>query len=330
MRYNNRMIVAAIDIGTNSIKMVIGESQEKHAESQEGHPEVAHILFDGTKITRLGKGIAAQSGDLLPDAVALTLSALAEFGERARLLGALQIHAVGTSALRDAGDKAQAQFITQVKALFGDAEDVTVEIISGDREAYLTYLSARQDPDLAIPKDALLVTTDGGGGSTEVVIGDDKGISYQHSLQLGAVRLTEQALISNPPTECELAEAEEIAGLRAEVVPVPTTPIQMVASGGTAANLAAMALAEKSQDVNAKTIHGVRLTKAEIIARGKALAALPWAERRETPGLEPARADVIVAGILIQLALMERLGADSLIVSARGLRYGLLYEMLGS
>jgi exopolyphosphatase / guanosine-5'-triphosphate,3'-diphosphate pyrophosphatase len=82
------MIVAAIDIGTNSVKMVVGE-------------ENGHILFDGSKITRLGKGIAAQDGNLLPDAVALTLSALAEFGERARLLGASKIHAIGTSALRD-------------------------------------------------------------------------------------------------------------------------------------------------------------------------------------------------------------------------------------
>jgi exopolyphosphatase / guanosine-5'-triphosphate,3'-diphosphate pyrophosphatase len=309
------MIVAAIDIGTNSVKMVVGE-------------ENGHILFDGSKITRLGKGIAAQDGNLLPDAVALTLSALAEFGERARLLGAAKIHAIGTSALRDAGEKAQAQFITQVNALFGNTEDVTVEIISGDQEAYLTYVSARKDPDLAIPNDALLATTDGGGGSTEVVMGDNSGIIFQHSLQIGAVRLTEQALYSNPPTDCELSDAEELAGLRTEVIPLPSHPVTMVASGGTAANLAAMHLAENGNEANVNTIHGVTLTKEAIIERGKALAALPWADRRETPGLEPARADVIVAGILIQVALMERLRADSLTVSARGLRYGLLYEML--
>jgi exopolyphosphatase / guanosine-5'-triphosphate,3'-diphosphate pyrophosphatase len=310
------MIVAAIDIGTNSVKMVVGEEN--------------HILFDGSKITRLGKGIAAQDGNLLPDAVALTLSALAEFGERARLLGASKIHAVGTSALRDAGEKAQMQFVAQVNALFGNAEDVIVEVISGDQEAYLTYISARKDPDLAIDTNALLATTDGGGGSTEVVIGDNNGIVFQHSLQIGAVRLTEQALYSNPPTDCELSDAEELAGLRAEVIPLPSRPVIMVASGGTAANLAAMHLAENGMEVNVKTIHGVTLTKEAIIARGSALATLPWADRRETPGLEPARADVIVAGILIQVALMERLGADSLTVSARGLRYGLFYEMLES
>jgi exopolyphosphatase / guanosine-5'-triphosphate,3'-diphosphate pyrophosphatase len=308
------MIVAAIDIGTNSVKMVVGEA--------------GHVLFDGSKITRLGKGIAAQDGNLLPDAVALTLSALAEFGERARLLGASKIHAVGTSALRDAGEKAQAQFIDQVHALFGGADDVTIEVISGDQEAYLTYISARKDPDLAISSTALLATTDGGGGSTEVVIGDADGIVFQHSLQLGAVRLTEQALYSNPPTDCELSDAEELAGLRAEVIPIPSRPVILVASGGTAANLAAMHLAENEKEVNVKTLHGVTLTKEAIVARGNALAALPWADRRETPGLEPARADVIVAGILIQVALMERLGADTLTVSARGLRYGLFYEML--
>ena len=315
------MIVAAIDIGTNSVKMVVGEE--------------GHILFDGSKITRLGKGIAAQNGELLPDAVAMTLSALAEFGERARLLGASKIHAVGTSALRDAGERAQKQFIEQATALFGDAStidnDVRVEIISGEREAELTYISARKDPDLALPKEALLITTDGGGGSTEVVMGDTNGIIFRQSLNIGAVRLTEQALLSNPPTECELSEAEEIAGLRAESIPSPTRPAILVASGGTAANLAAMYLAEmgkKDKEINVKTIHGVTLTLDQITARGQQLAALSWADRRETPGLEPARADVIVAGIIIQQMLMKRLGVEQITVSARGLRYGLLYEML--
>jgi exopolyphosphatase / guanosine-5'-triphosphate,3'-diphosphate pyrophosphatase len=160
------------------------------------------------------------------------------------------------------------------------------------------------------------------------VIGDADGIVFQHSLQLGAVRLTEQALYSNPPTDCELSDAEELAGLRSEVIPVPSRAVILVASGGTAANLAAMHLAENEKEVNVKTLHGVTLTREAIIARGNALAALSWADRRETPGLEPARADVIVAGILIQVALMERLGADTLTVSARGLRYGLFYEML--
>jgi exopolyphosphatase/guanosine-5'-triphosphate,3'-diphosphate pyrophosphatase len=145
---------------------------------------------------------------------------------------------------------------------------------------------------------------------------------------MGAVRLTEGYLPSNPPTGAEINAAEAAVKQVLQIIPKPDAPLMLVASGGTAANLAGMWLAATGQPVNVNTIHGVRLDRCTVSDFMEQLAVLPWADRRETPGLEPARADVIVAGALLQVLLMEHLNVGELIVSARGLRYGLLYELL--
>jgi exopolyphosphatase/guanosine-5'-triphosphate,3'-diphosphate pyrophosphatase len=306
--------VAAVDIGTNSVKLTVGSAA---GDGDDG----LRVLADTTRITRLGKGVD-RSGRLDDEAVRRTLDALAEFAGIARQHGAARIAAVGTSALRDAANGAE--FVREAEQRLGGP----VEIISGDREAHLIHTAIRGDRDLALAPTGLLAVMDIGGGSTEFVIGRGDAITYRNSLQLGAVRLTERALPSDPPAEGEVRRAVEIADGALADVPAPQDEdanLTLVGSGGTIANLAAMehGLTEFLPDV----LHGARLSREQIEARIDALAQRTVAERRGIPGLEPDRADVIVAGAIIQARAMHRLGVREVTVSVRGLRYGLLYEL---
>jgi exopolyphosphatase/guanosine-5'-triphosphate,3'-diphosphate pyrophosphatase len=310
------VVVAAVDIGTNSVKLTVAETRGGGGLS---------VLADATRVTRLGKGVDG-SGRLAPEAVERTLGALAEFAGRARDLGAVRVAAVGTSALRDAANGAD--FVAEAARVLGGP----LEIISGDREAHLVHAAARRDPDLRLPEAGPLAVMDIGGGSTEFVLGHGSTITFRDSLQLGAVRLTERALPGDPPAEGDVRRAIEIVDEILAEIPAPPTPaapagsgVTLVGSGGTIANLAAM---EKGlPEFAPQTLHGMRLSRAQIDARVDALAARTVAERRGIPGLEPDRADVILAGAIIQARALHRLGADEVIVSVRGLRYGLLYEL---
>jgi exopolyphosphatase/guanosine-5'-triphosphate,3'-diphosphate pyrophosphatase len=313
--------VAAVDIGTNSVKMTVAAGRPNQSPT---------ILADVTSITRLGKKVDAE-GRLTEEAVNRTLAALDGFAHEARSLGATRIEAVGTSALRDAANGRK--FIERAEALLRGK----VEVISGDREATLIYTAARRDRDLPLPREGsvTLATTDIGGGSTEVVLGSGDTVNFRDSLQLGAVRLTERALLSDPPTPDELKHAMTIVDQVLAAVPTDSSggDVFVVGSGGTAANLAAMELsvnrAAGTPALTLEEVHATRLTVEQIEARIERLAAVPVFERRATPGLEPDRADVIVAGAIIQARVLRHLGAGTMVVSLRGLRYGLLYEMLG-
>jgi exopolyphosphatase / guanosine-5'-triphosphate,3'-diphosphate pyrophosphatase len=280
------------------------------------------ILADETRITRLGKSVDADK-KIAPEAAEKTLAALGEFGQKAKQLGASAIHAVGTSALRDAANGAE--IVAEAEKRLGGM----VEIIAGEREAALTYLAARES--IGMEPVSILVTSDIGGGSTEVVIGLEEAVQYAESLQLGAVRLTERAGIGDPVTADAFQTAVMLADAALAEVPVPPAWLKpkLVASGGTSANLAAMEIAGRGEKPSFENLHGMILTKQQIEERLMYLASLPLSERRQVPGLEPDRADVIVAGALVQARLLSRLGLDQLTVSLRGLRYGLLYELLG-
>jgi exopolyphosphatase/guanosine-5'-triphosphate,3'-diphosphate pyrophosphatase len=310
------MTAAAVDIGTNSVKLTVGR---READGR------LTVLLDTTAITRLGKGVD-KTGRLDPEAVRRTLEALAEFGEKAKARGAGRIAAVGTSALRDAANGQE--FVAEASKRLGGP----VEVISGDREAELIYNAARRDPEITRQTRGAtaLVVMDIGGGSTEVVLGRGDAVRFRDSLQLGAVRLTERTMPSDPPSEAERQAAISLADEVLAAVPTPDGAVVVVGSGGTIANLAAMELmaADPSGHITPDDLHGTRLTRAQIEARIAALAAMPLAERRETPGLESDRADVIIAGAIILARGLHRAGADVVIASARGLRYGLLYEVL--
>ncbi len=310
--------VAAVDIGTNSVKITGGRREDDGTVT---------TLFDDTRITRLGKNVDA-SGKLDPEAVERTLDALAEFGKQAQGYNVERVAAVGTSALRDATNGAE--FVAEAERVLGGK----VEVISGDREAQLVYFSARKDPlisqRIAEAGADILATMDSGGGSTEFVLGQGNKVLFRDSLQIGAVRLTERAGFSDPPTAEQLAKASKLADEILAAVPLPEGSRFLVASGGTVANLAGMEIAATNpeQSISPDTLHGTSLTYERVKVRIQKLASVPLVERRNTPGLEPDRADVIIAGAIIQAQAMARLGVNEVLASARGLRYGLLYELL--
>lgn len=311
------MKVAAVDIGTNSVKMVMGWQNQGQIEIMDVPPIV----------TRLGQGVDT-AGRLDERAIERTLQALNTFAIQARNAGVTVIKAVGTSALRDASNGSE--FVSKAENILGG----TVEIISGDREARLVYGTARQEATTMAPDASTIVTTDVGGGSTEIVIGLSENILYCQSLQLGAVRLTERVLTSDSPTEKEVTTAMDIVDEALRDIPQISGDIAIIASGGTVANLGAMHIAEQSpafsrQDTF-RVLHGLSLTNQEIVARIHRLRVLTLSERRTVLGLEPDRADVIIAGAIIQARILHHLKVGTLFVSVRGLRYGLLYEMLAS
>jgi exopolyphosphatase / guanosine-5'-triphosphate,3'-diphosphate pyrophosphatase len=168
-----------------------------------------------------------------------------------------------------------------------------------------------------------------GGGSSEVVVGQGSQLLFFTSLQLGAVRLTERTQPHDPWTTEDLARARALLAPALLTLPQEET-CPLVASGGTAAYLGAMERSEAGLSVAPSDLHGLTLTQDQLSRRIALLAALPLAQRQRVPGLDPARADVIVAGALLQEGLLQTLGGSELTLSVSGLRYGLLYDLLAS
>ncbi len=302
------MRLAAIDIGTNSTKMTVADVSANGLLS---------VVSEDADVTRLGEGVdqARRLGDV---PMARTLEAIVRFAEAARALGAETVLGAGTSALRDAVNGAD--FIARVQA----SADVEVQVITGDREAQLAYAAVRSDASLSIPADASLLVFDIGGGSTELILGDAGGVGRYKSLDIGAVRLTERFLHSDPPAETELTQARQFAADALTTFSVPSSPLFVAGIGGTALNIAAVTSGQPQPDSD--SIHGASVSSAEVAAALARFSSAPLADRKTIPGLEPKRADVIVAGALILNALLTYFAADRFLLSARGLRYGLLAD----
>ena len=302
------MRLAAIDIGTNSTKMTVADV------SGDG---LLSVVLEDSDVTRLGEGVD-QSRTLGDVPMTRTLAAIVRFADTARNLGAETILGVGTSALRDASNGAD--FIADVLAQSG----VDVQIISGDREANLAYAAVRSDAGLGIAPGVSLLVFDIGGGSTELILGDAGGVGRYKSLDIGAVRLTERFFRSDPPAPSELSAARQLVSDSLAAFPVPAGSLVVAGIGGTALNIAAVTLSQVKPDVDA--IHGMTVSSADVSAALTRFASLSLADRRAIPGLEPKRADVIVAGALILDTLLTHFAADRFLLSARGLRYGLLAD----
>ena len=302
------MRLAAIDIGTNSTKMTVADVSPTGFLS---------VVSEDSDVTRLGEGVDAAR--LLGDVpMARTLEAIVRFADAARQLGAETVLGAGTSALRDAVNGAD--FIAKVKA----SADIEVQIISGDREAQLAYAAVRSDASLGIPAEASLLVFDIGGGSTELILGDANGVGRYKSLDIGAVRLSERFFKSDPPAEAELTAARQLALDSLAAFPVPPAPLLAAGIGGTALNIAAVTSGLSQPDPD--SIHGASVSQAEVETALAWFSQVSLAERRAIPGLEPKRADVIVAGALILDTLLTYFAADRFLLSARGLRYGLLAD----
>ena len=302
------MRVAAIDVGTNTVLLLVAEARGRDAVP----------LAERAEITRLGRGVDA-SGRLDPRAIAETVRVLAAFAAEARRLGAGTIDCVATSAARDAANGEE--FFAAARAGAG----LSPRVISGDEEARLVWSSAWRDFGATGKGLAVL---DVGGGSTEFTIGDGPAPRGRRSLQVGAVRLTERHVASDPIGSATLAALRGAAreALQPLAAMGPDGSGRLVGVAGTVTTLAAVAQALPAYD--AGRVHGSSLTLAQVEALVERLAALPLAERARLPGMEPKRADVIVAGAVVVAEAMRLTGFETLTVSDRGVRWGLVYDLL--
>ncbi len=303
--------VAAIDIGTNTVLMLIAEARDGELRAVEDH----------ARITRLGKGVD-RTKRLDADAVARTLEVLREYAARARELGVVRTAAVATSAARDAVNGAE--FRARASEILG----AEVDVASGGREAVLTFRGALGG--LGIQRSASVAVIDVGGGSTEIVVGQaDGAIVFAHSYDVGSVRMTERHVHSDPPGRAGLdAISADVRSVYRSPAP-PSGPFSaVVAIAGTATSYAAIDL-ELVRYADAPP-HGHRMELGRIETWVERLAALTLEERRHTTGLEPGRADVIVAGGVVLAEAARALAASVVTVSDRGVRWGLALELTES
>ncbi|OGP53005.1 MAG: hypothetical protein A2Y65_04350 [Deltaproteobacteria bacterium RBG_13_52_11] len=273
------------------------------------------MVLDTGETTRLGRGLQ-KGGTLNPHSVQTSLDCLKRFCSLCQIEGVKEIAAVGTNALRLARDTDQ--FIQQVQQECG----ISPRVINEVDEAMLSFLSVQKDP--CMPCDAVVM--DVGGGSTEYIFGQGEGPSHPLqtiSLPLGAVSLTEEFLLHDPPS------SDEMSKLRKEIekallrIP-PALAGELVGVGGTAATLGSMHLGLDVFDW--AKVHGLLLTIDELRAQVKELQEKDIESKKKITGLPSDRADIILPGAMIILSTMERLKKDAIHISCHGLRYGLFYQ----
>jgi exopolyphosphatase/guanosine-5'-triphosphate,3'-diphosphate pyrophosphatase len=302
------MRLAAIDIGTNTTLLLLAEATSTGD---------IRVLAERAEITRLGRGIGGD-GRLGAAGIERTLAVLGEYAALARAHDA-PIVAVGTEALRRAPNAAD--FLTPAARLVGP-----VEVIDGEREAALSYRAAASSFPAAAA--GTMVVVDIGGGSTEIIRSEAGAIVFRRSLPLGSVRLTERHVRHDPATD------EEVAAIQAEVrhtldaVPLAGGPPVLVGTAGTVTTLAAMAQRLVSYDP--ALVHGYPLALAALEDLVRTLRGATQAERERMPGLDPRRADVILAGACVLLEIARRARVTEVVTSDRGLRWGLVYEHLST
>jgi exopolyphosphatase/guanosine-5'-triphosphate,3'-diphosphate pyrophosphatase len=309
---------AAIDCGTNSIRLLIADVPETGRHTD---------LLRRMEVVRLGQGVDA-TGRLAPEAIERTRVVLAEYAAAARDLGATAVRMVATSATRDAANRAD--FEEMVLATLGRRPDV----VPGREEAELSFLGATASLDVAAsahgsppPRPPFLVV-DIGGGSTEFVLGDADGVRAARSVDIGCVRLTERHLHSDPPTAEEIARAEtDIRAALAEVtaeVPVADAA-SLVGLAGSVTTVAALALELPAYDPDA--IHGSRIAVDDVRAVSADLLVATRERRAAMPVMHPGRVDVIGAGAMILRVLMDEFGMDEVVVSEHDILDGIALRL---
>jgi exopolyphosphatase / guanosine-5'-triphosphate,3'-diphosphate pyrophosphatase len=306
------MRVATIDIGTNTVLLLVAEAAPDGS---------LHAIAERATVTRLGEGVD-RSRTLSRNAVERTRACLERYAKVVRELDVGRVAVVGTSAMRDA--QGAEDLRVAIRALFG----VEVSVLSGVEEARLTFVGGLDGLGLEATADAALF--DIGGGSTEVVLGQlGKGqpaLSYVQSFDVGSVRLTERHISSDPPTEAELAVLAGSAADAFAAVPPLVAEAIPIGVAGTMTTLAAVALGVTPY-VGAR-VHAIVLPTERLREVVQHLAMLDLRSRRAVPGMEPNRADVIVAGGYIALALLDHWRAAAVRISDRGLRWGLARELM--
>ena len=286
------MVMAVIGIGSNSVRMLL-------AEAAEGKLRRIRRNRAGT---RLFAGLDERH-NLSAQAMLTTIASVEKMASDARACGVQAIHLFATSAVRDAAN--QAEF----SQLLLERTGLTLEICSGEEEAALSFLGASGGGDCGV--------IDIGGGSTEIIVGEGENVRCALSCQMGAVRLAGQYPIRDHADLGHVeAAADEILCQQLALHPALTLPPRWFGTGGTFTTLAAMVRSVHWTDRT--FMHGTVLTLQQVEKTARLLANMSLEERRQLPGLQPNRADIIVHGICILLSCMRRLGIVEITVSEYG------------
>jgi exopolyphosphatase / guanosine-5'-triphosphate,3'-diphosphate pyrophosphatase len=302
------MRYAVVDVGTNSVKFVIAERAEGASWT---------TVVERAEVTRLGEGLD-ETGDLQGAPMARTVDAIAGMVEEAHQNGVEEIAAVGTAGLRIASNSSA--FIDAVRERAG----IEVEVISGEEESRLAYVAVISALDLG---DGTLVVFDTGGGSSQFTFGRAREVEERFSVNVGAVRFTERFGLDGVVGKDVVAEARD--AIAADLSPLDgrAPPDMLVGMGGGVTNMAAVSHGLATYDPS--VVQGTVLGAGEIDRQIELYRARNADQRREIPGLQPKRAEVILAGACVVRTVLKKLGRDSLTVSDRGLRHGLLAERFG-
>ncbi|MDQ7779090.1 MAG: hypothetical protein RDV41_05210 [Planctomycetota bacterium] len=292
------MRIAVIDVGTNSVKLLVADVRGRGSRA----------VFEDAEITRLGERVAARKR-LAKRAMIRTAKTVARFAGVARAMGAAEVRVVGTAAMRMAANRNE--FVRLVRR----EADVEITILSGEEEAIRSFAGGTSR--LSLKKKILLV--DIGGGSTELVLGRHGRVVRRQSIPFGAVTLTEGFLRHDPPSDFEVVRllahvARRLVGSRILVEGLKGRGIELVVVGGTAATLGRILGAA----------HGGRVGRTDLMGLFAGLRAMKTSTRVRRFGMPKGRADIIVAGAALLLAVMAACGAEKIVISRRGLRHGML------
>jgi exopolyphosphatase/guanosine-5'-triphosphate,3'-diphosphate pyrophosphatase len=300
---------AVIDVGTNSVKFHVGERRADGS---------WQTIVDRAEVTRLGEGLD-EGGRLEGEPMERTAAAIEAMVAEARELGVEASAAVGTAGLRIAANGAE--FVDSVKARTG----VEIEIISGEEESRLAYLAVKRNLGLA---QGSVCVFDTGGGSSQFTFGSGDDVDERFSVDVGAARFTERFGLDAAVSDEQLGAALDGIAADLDRLDGRPSPDALVGMGGANTNLAAVKhrLAAYDPDV----VQGTVLEASEVDHQIEAFRTRTADERRAIVGLQPKRAEVILAGACIVRTVMVKLGKESLTVSDRGLRHGLLLERFGT
>lgn len=301
------MRVAAIDVGTNSTRLLVAEGLA------DGFRSIERRMV----ITRLGQGVHERRV-LAPEALKRTLTTIADYAATCGELGVNRLRVTGTSAVRDAHNKDE--FFDGVRTLTG----AEAEVLSGEAEASATFLGALSD----LPRSGPVLVVDIGGGSTEFIAGETQPERLV-SLDIGCVRMLEKHLHSDPPAPEELeALREEVRGEIEPIVDDLAVPsgARLVGVAGTVTQLAALKAGIPVYDPDV-THHAV-LSHGDVRMLARRLESLTYGQRKRIKGLDPGRADVIVAGVEILLCVMEVFDMAEVLTSEKDILDGLVIQLL--
>ena len=296
---------ATIDVGTNSVKF--------HVAQREADGRWTTVL-DRAVVTRLGQGLA-DSGAISDDAVDRTSLAIAAMVDDARRLHVLEIAAVGTAGLRIATNSAS------VRSRIASATGIRVDVIAGEEESRLAYVAAVSG---LAAEDGDLVVFDTGGGSSQFTFGRGMTVDERFSVDVGAASYTERFGLAGAVPPERVQEALDAIARDLARLDGRTPPHALVGMGGAVTNLTAVRLGLETYD--AEAVQGATLERTEVDRQIELYRTMPSPARRDVVGLQPDRAEVILAGACIVRTVVGKLGRSGLTVSDRGLRHGLLRE----